>query len=102
LAEFRFRLQLNYSIFQKRDCEIVGLRFNLYGKPASTSAGNGLGILVKINDEEIIKSQAVTQEFRDASFELFIPYQSKLEIISLNTSANNTQERGVNVLGWYN
>jgi len=74
-----------------------------YGKPVSASSGNGLGVLVKINDEEIIKSQRDGDNNVDPfEFELFIPYQSKLEILSLNTSANNTQERGVNVVGWYN
>lgn len=72
-----------------------------YGKPASASSGNGLGILIKINDIEIIKSQRDGDNNVDPfQFELFIPYQSKLEIISLNTSANNTQERGVTLLGW--
>jgi len=86
-----------------RDCWVKIQPF--YGKPASTSGGSALGILVKINDEEIIKFQDYEPEHNQGApivFELFIPYQSKLEILSLNTSANNTQERGVNVLGWYN
>jgi len=75
-----------------------------YGKPASTSGGNALGIIVKINDIEVIKFQDYEPEHNQGApieFSLFIPYQSKLEIISLNTSANNTQERGVTVLGWF-
>ena len=72
-----------------------------YGKPVSTSGGSSLGILIKINDIEIVKSQIESEITRNReAIELFIPYQSKLEIISLNTSANNTQERGVSVLGW--
>ena len=71
-----------------------------FGKPVSAASGNGLGILIKINDIEIIKSQRDGDNNVDPfQFELFIPYQSKLEIISLNTSANNTQERGVTLLG---
>jgi len=73
-----------------------------YGKPVAVGEAEHLGILIKINDIEIIKSQPRKYEnnFDGQTFELFIPYQSKLEIISLNTSANNTQERGVSVLGW--
>tara|TARA_Y100001951_G_C11244053_1_gene242290 strand:+ start:521 stop:916 length:396 start_codon:yes stop_codon:yes gene_type:complete len=72
-----------------------------YGKEVNYSQGNQLGIIVKINDIEIIKTQnEYESRIETQTFELFIPYQSKLEIISLNTSANNTQERGVSVLGW--
>jgi len=75
-----------------------------YGLEQSTTAGQQLGFMVKINDETIVKSQTHFTSPNDNGgiVELFIPYQSKLEIISLNTSANNTQERGVNVVGWYN
>ena len=34
-------------------------------------------------------------------YDLFIPRQSKLEVISNNTADNNTQERGVNLIGYY-
>jgi len=74
-----------------------------YGQPNSTSGNTALGIIIKINDEEIVKSQPPNSPSQPHNiWELFIPYQSKLEIISLNTSANNTQERGVIVVGWYN
>ena len=73
-----------------------------YGKPVSVASGNGLGIIVKINDIEVIKAQMDdSNDDNRLQFEQFIPYQSKLEIISLNTSANNTQERGVSILGWF-
>lgn len=73
-----------------------------YGQPATASTNNGIGIIVKINDIEVIKSQPPNAaEQNHDIWELFIPYQSKLEIISLNTSANNTQERGVSVMGWF-
>ena len=90
----------------------TGLRDSLitiepyYGVPISTGTASGLGIEVKLNDVTVINQQpgrfgasgdiAVSDNFR-----LFIPRQSKLEIIGLNTSANNTQIRGVNVLGYY-
>jgi len=84
-----------------RDAYVKILPF--YGKVVSTTAGNGLGIIVKINDIEVVKIQDYNFQLgSQVSFiELFIPYQSKLEIISLNASANNTQERGVSVLGWF-
>ena len=90
----------------------TGLRDSLitiepyYGVPISTGSASGLGIEVKLNDVTVINQQpgrfgasgdiAVSDNFR-----LFIPRQSKLEIISLNTSSNNTQKRGVNILGYY-
>ena len=76
----------------------------IFAQPVSTGGGNALGIIIKINDLEVIKSQDYAWDnFGEAvgSIELFVPRQSKLEILSLNTSANNTQERGVTTLGWY-
>ena len=73
-----------------------------YGKPVSATSGEGLGFMLKLYDQEILKTQVhVSTNTYQETFELFIPYQSKLEIISLNSSGNNTQERGVNVLGWF-
>tara|TARA_Y100000296_G_C5046690_1_gene192660 strand:- start:104 stop:490 length:387 start_codon:yes stop_codon:yes gene_type:complete len=90
----------------------TGLRDSLitiepyYGVPISTGTASGLGIEVKIDDVTVINQQpgrfgasgdiAVSDNFR-----LFIPRQSKLEILSLNTSLNNTQKRGVNIVGYY-
>lgn len=74
-----------------------------YGLPVSVASGNGLGISVKLNDVEIINDQANRHDYVSdhGSYDLFIPRQSKVEIISLNTSANNTQNRGVNAIGYY-
>lgn len=91
----------------------TGLRDSLimiepyYGVPVSTTSGSALGIEVKLDNVTVIKQQANrygasgddTSSLRE--FKLFVPRQSKLEVISLNTSANNTQERGVNVIGYY-
>ena len=92
----------------------TGLRDSLvqiqpfFGRPIASTAGTGLGILVKLDDVEIYKIQAednasLAEQFMRVQniIPLFIPRQSKLEIISLNTTANNTQERGANLLGYY-
>lgn len=75
------------------------------GQPATASTNNALGIIVKIDDIEIVKSQptnASNPAIGDYNpITLFIPRQSKLEIISINTSSNNTQERGCNIIGYY-
>ena len=72
-----------------------------YGNPISTSVGNQLGVEVKLDDVVIYNSQANYSYGDRDHFELFIPRQSKLEIISLNTSNNNTQTRGVSLIGYY-
>ena len=73
-----------------------------YGQEVSSTSGQQLGIVVKINDIEVFKSQNLTYAINDHNaYEFFVPYQSKLEILSLNTSSNNTQERGVSVVGWF-
>ena len=74
-----------------------------YGLPVSVTSGSGLGVSVKLNDVEIINDQANRHDYVSdhGSYDLFIPRQSKVEIISLNTSANNTQNRGVNAIGYY-
>ena len=91
----------------------TGLRDSLimiepyYGVPVATTNGSALGIQVKLDDVTVIKQQANrygasgddTSSLRE--FKLFVPRQSKLEILSLNTRANNTQERGANVIGYY-
>ena len=70
-----------------------------YSLPTSTSSTEILGIQVKFNDVVVINSQTIRREGDD--FVLFVPRQSKLEVTSLNSSANNTQERGCNLLGYY-
>ena len=75
------------------------------GLPQTASTNNALGIIVKIDDVEVVKSQptnANNPAIGDYNpIQLFIPRQSKLEIISINTTSNNTQERGCNVIGYY-
>jgi hypothetical protein len=72
------------------------------GQPVTASANTGLGIEIKLDDVTIYKSQAERYwDFIDSPISLFIPRQSKLEIISLNTSGNNTQERGCALIGYY-
>jgi hypothetical protein len=88
----------------------TGLRDSLvylqpyYGLVVSSTTGAQLGIEVRLDDTTIYKAQSgrstdVNQV--DNNIQLFVPRQSKLEIFSLNTSGNNTQERGVNLLGYY-
>ena len=62
-------------------------------------------VMVKLNDVIIYKSQGNYLQDKTLATEnminLFIPRQSKVEVISINTTQNNTQIRGVNVLGYY-
>jgi len=75
-----------------------------FSTPISASAGNSLGLEIQIDNTTILK-----QAYKDDTDSLdsnntiilFVPRQSKLEILSLNTAGNNTQERGVNLLGYY-
>jgi hypothetical protein len=76
-----------------------------YDTPVSNATANQLGLLIKLDDVSIYKSKliagssVVTAE--DNYIELFIPRQSKLELVSLNNASNNTQIRGVNLIGYY-
>ena len=75
-----------------------------YSLAASTAAGSQLGIAIKLDDVEIYNTQSKFNTdplLDDTPIELFIPRQSKLEIISLNTANNNTQTRGANLIGYY-
>jgi len=76
-----------------------------YAVPVSTAVDSQVGLSIYLDDVEIYKSQAKDgasrRVDRNDQIELFIPRQSKLQIYSLNTSANNTQERGVNLIGYY-
>ena len=76
-----------------------------YGKRVSGAGGQNLGYQVKLNDIVIINSQSIygtDDPVTNGSWQsLFIPRQSKLEVLSLNTSGNNTQERGCNITGYY-
>ncbi len=74
-----------------------------YGQPISATTGEGLGIEVKINDVTVINNQSSRHPYDiiHNTFSIFVPRQSKLEVISLNTSSNNTQIRGCNLIGYY-
>jgi hypothetical protein len=75
-----------------------------FGRLISGSTGEALGVEIKLDDVTVVKSQQYYNEnYSDTmqKWHLFIPRQSKLEILSLNTTANNTQERGVNLIGYY-
>jgi len=87
----------------------TGLRDSLiqlqtfFGLPISTSAANQLGIQIKLNDTVVVNQQG-RQSTLDGVYDaytLFVPRQSKLEVISINTSGNNTQIRGANIIGYY-
>ena len=75
-----------------------------YGAPPSTGSDQ-LGVSVLLDDVIIFKQQirgggGVTLD-RYEAIELFMPRNSKLEIISNNVSAQNTQDRGVSLIGYY-
>lgn len=74
-----------------------------YGVEISTATNNQLGILVTIDGVEIWKNKPEynSRISNGESIEIFVPKQSTLEVLSLNTSANNTQDRGCIALGWY-
>lgn len=72
------------------------------GFPVATNTEQ-LGIEVRINDVTVINAQndLREREIMPETFNLFVPRQSKLEVISLNTSGNNGQKRSCNLLGYY-
>jgi len=79
-----------------------------FGATQAFGLATSLGIVIHIDGIEVFRDQpnaygneTVQDDLVSNSIDLFIPRQSKLEIFSLNTSANNLQERGVVVLGWY-
>jgi hypothetical protein len=81
-----------------------------FGTPVSNDLNTSLGITIKIDDVTVYTADEFISPTSQSNFNLstsridtslFVPRQSKLEIISLNTTANNTQIRGVNVLGYY-
>ena len=74
-----------------------------YGKEINNSVGQQLGISVLIDGIELVKQQAEYESriSSDEMIELFLPRQSTLEVVSLNSSLNNTQDRGATLLGWY-
>ena len=88
----------------------TGLRDSLvyiqpfYGLPASGTTGAQLGIQIKLDNTTIYNAQTGrSTDFNqvDNNIQLFMPRNSKIEVISLNTSGNNTQIRGINLMGYY-
>tara|TARA_R110000824_G_scaffold158505_1_gene332471 strand:- start:1034 stop:1426 length:393 start_codon:yes stop_codon:yes gene_type:complete len=79
-----------------------------FGPPVATGTDDALGIIVYLDDQEIYRQQnkwendAATFDLDVSNkIELFIPRQSKLEVQSLNTSNNNSQLRGCNLIGYF-
>ncbi len=77
-----------------------------FGKLVSGNNGQALGISVKLDDVTVINSQSyyiqsTNYGTTDNAYRLFVPRQSKLEILRLNATDNNTQISGVNVIGYY-
>jgi len=72
------------------------------GDPVSTGGSQALGLTIKLDDVVIYNQQFYNHSTLGIENEdLFIPRQSKLEILSNNTTGNNTTIRGVNVIGYY-
>jgi|TARA_R110000824_G_scaffold235271_2_gene424020 hypothetical protein len=76
-----------------------------FGQEVTSGVDEALGINVLIDDVAMFTSQSRQQQQERETItniiKIFVPRQSKLEIISLNTTNNNTQERGVNLIGYY-
>ena len=72
-----------------------------FGKEVSSSSDHQLGVSVKLDNVEIINRQNFYYSSDDGHLELFMPRNSKLEILSLNTTNNNTQTRGATLIGYY-
>ena len=74
-----------------------------YSQPVALGLNDALGVVLKLDDVVIYNSQMSYSYRPQQQFETkyFIPRQSKLEVLSLNTTNNNTQERGCNIIGYY-
>ena len=77
-----------------------------FGAAASTANGMILGLTIKIDSVVVVNTQGtqgnvISNDVLNETFNLFVPRNSKLEIISRNTTDNNTQIRGANVIGYY-
>jgi hypothetical protein len=98
-------IQLNFIPNTGLRDSLVQIQF-FTGQDITTVSGDGIGVAVKLDDVEVYHSQTV-RAYQDGSgrvenmINLFVPRQSKLEVISLNTSGNNTQKRGANIIGYY-
>ena len=73
-----------------------------FAKQVSATQNHQLGITVKLDGVVVINSQRY-QTYGDVveTFQLFVPRNSKVEVISNNTNLNNTQLRGANLMGYY-
>ena len=81
-----------------------------FGTHVSNATGSSLGISILIDGIEVVRGRQFLVPTANSTYniswanletELFVPRQSKLEILSLNTSANNTQTRGCTLIGYY-
>jgi len=81
--------------------------FPYYGVPASVAGNSLLGFQVTIDGIVVLSAQfddsdrGFSGNGTGSNYELFVPRQSSILVESRNTPANNTQERGCNLLGWY-
>ena len=72
-----------------------------FGQEVSSSSGQQLGFQVLIDDNIVFEYGNLTYALNDHNhYEFFVPRGSKLECISINKPNNNTQDRGVAMLGW--
>ena len=76
-----------------------------FALPTAYTLADGLGIAINIDGIEVYRSvlgrldQGCPIFLPDIC--LFVPRQSELQVISLNTAANNNDSRGANVVAYY-
>ena len=76
-----------------------------FGQPVVETSSEGLGIKVLL-DNIVVANYDSIQGARwgpivENPIMLFVPRNSKIEVVSINSSGNNTQIRGANILGYY-
>tara|TARA_Y100000401_G_scaffold100558_2_gene89471 strand:+ start:651 stop:1028 length:378 start_codon:yes stop_codon:yes gene_type:complete len=87
----------------------TGLRDSLmktqpfFGLPPNVNPNEGLGIQINIDDVIVYEFKPPDPYYRNIQtpIDLFVPRQSKVTILSLNTSGNNSQARGCTTIGYY-
>ena len=76
-----------------------------HGQPVATGVNDGIGLRIKMDDETVYEDKSRSNYNNspsvDNTIKMFVPRQSKLEVISINTDNNNTQTRGANLIGYY-
>ena len=84
-----------------------------FATPITVNTATSLGIEISIDDIVVFTGDQFLVPDSQASFNLskggasgqkvtlFVPRQSKLTITSLNSSGNNNQQRGANVIGYF-